>query len=132
MLDEKALRKPEFSLGTRVRLADGQEWTLPRPRLRFNPRVTPAGVTVESKLGFGPEADHLLDILWGVVPADPVERLRARFEIVVQLLAANYDLKPDDFASLLILEPGDPASENRWNEIGEAIAGQAPKPSPAI
>ena len=37
-LDEKSLRKPGFSEGHQVILADGQEWTLPKPRIRFKPQ----------------------------------------------------------------------------------------------
>jgi hypothetical protein len=38
-LDEKSLRKPGFAPGTKVTLADGQEWMLPKPKLRFKPKI---------------------------------------------------------------------------------------------
>jgi|ERR1700722_15393036 hypothetical protein len=38
-LDEKSLRKPGFALGTKVTLADGQGWMLPKPKLRFKPKI---------------------------------------------------------------------------------------------
>jgi hypothetical protein len=132
MLDEKALRKPGFRDGPKVTLADGQEWVFPKPRIRFKPRIVDGRVEIGGGPSFGPEFDLKLDVLFGVAQADPAERLRVKFEVAVRLLAANYDLKPDDFAELLVLEPGDPASDERWEELSRAIMGITPKPSPAI
>jgi hypothetical protein len=132
MLDERALRKPEFSEGHRVVLADGQEWTLPKPRIRFKPRICDGKVEIGGGPSFGPEFDDQLDILFGIVEADPAERLRVKFEVAVRLLAANYHLGPRQFAELIVLEPGEPASDERWEQLSNAIMGIAPKPSPAI
>ena len=132
MLDEKALRKAEFSEGHKVVLADGQEWTLPKPRIRFKPRIVDGKVEIGGGPSFGPEFDHKLDILFGIAEADPAERLRVKFEIAVRLLLANYELTPDNFAELIVLEPGDPESDDRWEQLGNAMMGIAPKPSPAI
>jgi hypothetical protein len=130
-LDEFRLRKPEFSAGVRVVLADGQEWTFPKPKLRFTPKVVGGHVEIAGGPSFGPEFDDKLDVLFGVTDADPTERLRIKFELAVRLLAANYNLEPEHFAELIVLEPGDPASE-RWERLCDAIMGIAPKPSPAI
>ena len=132
MLDEKALRNPGFTEGYPVIMADGQAWTFPKPRIRFKPRIVDGKVEIGGGPSFGPEFDDKLDILFGVALADPAERLRVKFEVAVRLLAANYDLKPDDFAELIVLEPGDAASEERWDQLSSAIMGIAPKPSPAI
>jgi hypothetical protein len=132
MLDEKALRRSGFSAGYPVILADGQEWTLPKPRIRFKPHVVDGRIEIGGGPSFGPEFDEKLDILFGVVEVDPAERLRVKFEVAVRLLAANYDLSLDQFAELIVLEPGDPASEERWEQLCNAIMGIAPKPSPAI
>ena len=131
-LDEKALRKPGFSEGVKLTLADGQEWVLPKPRLRFKPRIVNGKVEIGGGSSFGPEFDDKFDILFGIVDAEPAERLRIKFEVAVELLATNYDLKPGDFARLIVLEPGDPESEQRWDQLCDAIMGIAPKPSPAI
>ena len=131
-LDEKSLRKPGFSGGIKVTLADGQEWTLPKPRIRFMPRIVDGKVEIGGGPSFGPEFDDKLDILFGVAEADPSERLRIKFEVAVRLLAANYDLKPENFAELIVLEPGDPASDERWEQLCDAMMGIAPKPLPAI
>ncbi len=131
-LDEKRLRKAEFTSGNVVTLADGQEWTLPKPRLRFVPRIIDGRVEIGGGPSFGPEFDDKLDILFGVTDADPSERLRIKFEVAVRLLAANYDLSPQNFAELVVLEPGDTASEKRWEQLSDAMMGIAPKPSPVI
>jgi hypothetical protein len=131
-LDERSLRKPGFSEGFTVTLADGQEWVLPKPRIRFKPRIVDGKVEIGGGSSFGPEFDDKLDILFGVVLADPAERLRVKFEVAVRLLATNYRLEPDNFAELIVLEPGDPVSDDRWDQLCDAIMGIAPKPSPAI
>jgi hypothetical protein len=131
-LDEKSLRKPEFSEGLKVTLADGQDWTLPKPRIRFKPRIVDGRVEIGGGASFGPEFDDKLDILFGVTDADPSERLRVKFEVAVRLLASNYNLEPDNFAELIVLEPGDPASDERWEQLSNAIMGIAPKRLPAI
>ena len=132
MLDEKALRRPGFSEGYKVVLADGQEWTLPKPRIRFKPRIVEGRVEIGGGPCFGPEFDDRLDILFGITEAEPAERLRVKFEVAVRLLAANYNLTPANFAELIVLEPGDSASDERWEQLSNAIMGIAPKPSPAI
>jgi hypothetical protein len=131
-LDEKSLRRPTFSEGYAVTMADGQEWILPKPRICFKPRIIDGKVEIGGGPSFGPEFDDKLDILFGVTEADPSERLRTKFEVAVRLLAANYDLRPEDFAELIVLEPGDPASDDRWDRLCDAMMGIAPKPLPAI
>ncbi len=131
MRDERALRRPGFSEGHPVTLADGQEWTLPKPRIRFKPKVVDGRVEVGGGPSFGPEYDTQLDILFGVADVEPVEQLRVKFEMAVRLLSANYDLTPEDFAELIVLEPDDPASDDRWEQLTRAIMGIGPKPSPA-
>jgi hypothetical protein len=132
MLDEKALRKPGFSEGHKVTLADGQEWTLPKPKICFRPQIVDGKVEIGGGPSFGPEFDRELDVLFGVVDTDPIERLRVKFEMAVRLLSANYDLKPENYSELIVLEPGNEASDLRWEQLTDAIMGIAPKPSPAI
>jgi hypothetical protein len=88
-LDERSLRKPGFSEGSKVTLADGQEWVLPKPRIRFKPRIVDGKVEIGGGSSFGPEFDDKLDILLGVAEADPAERLRVKFEVAVRLLATK-------------------------------------------
>jgi hypothetical protein len=131
-LDELALRKPGFSEGYKVTLADGQEWKFPRPRIRFRPRIGADGrVEVGGGPSFGPEYDQQLDILFGAVEAEPLEQLRVKFEVAVRLLRSNYDLTDAQLADLVVFEPDDDAGEERWDQLSRAIMGIAPKPSPA-
>ncbi len=133
MLDEKALRKPTWQDGHKVTMADGQEWTFPKPRIRFRPKVAADGrVDIRGGPSFGSEYDDQIDVLFGAVEVDPVERLRVKFEVIVRLLLSNYDLAPADFAELIVLEPGDPASDERWDELSRLLLGDTPKPSPVI
>jgi len=131
MLDEQVLRKPGFTDGRKVRLADGQEWVFPRPRIRLKPKVVDGKVEIGGGPSFGPEYDEQLDVLFGAVEVDPVERLRVKFEMAVRLLSANYDLKPEEYAELIVLEPGEPASEECWEQLSEVLLGVAPKRLPA-
>jgi len=131
-LDENALRKPGFSEGYPVRLADGQDWTFPKPRIRFQPKIGADGrVEVGGGPSFGPEFDEKLDVLYGVTEAEPVEQLRVKFEMAVRLLSANYELTAEQLGDLIVLEPGDEASDERWDQLSRALMGIAPKPSPA-
>ncbi len=61
-----------------------------------------------------------------------MERLRVKFEVAIRPLQSNYELTAADLAELLVLEPDDPASEARWEEITNVLIGNAPKPSPVI
>ena len=131
MLDEKALRRPTFAEGSRVKLADGQEWTFPKPRIRFKPRVVDGRVEIDGGATFGPEFDEKLEMLFGLGEIEGVERLRLQFEVAVRLLSTNYDLPRGAVGDLLVLEAGDPASEERWESITNVMLGISPKPSPA-
>jgi hypothetical protein len=133
MLDEKALRRPGFSEGYPVVLADGQAWTFPRPRLRLRPKIVDGQVEVAGGRTFGPEFDSKLDVLFGSSDeeSDGWARLGVEFEVLTRLLMANYALADSDVGDLLVMEPGDPDSDERWRQLEELVLGAAPKPSPA-
>jgi len=131
MLDERALRKPGFSEGYPVRLADGQDWVFPKPRIRFRPKIGPDGRVEVGRTAFGPEFDASFDVLFGVTEAEPGEQMRVQFEMAVRLLSANYELTAEQLADLIVFEPGDEASDERWGQLSRALMGIAPKPSPA-
>jgi hypothetical protein len=80
-LDERSLRKPGFSEGSKVTLADGQEWVLPKPRIRFKPRIVDGKVEIGGGSSFGPEFDDKLDILLGVAEADLQEVLESSHDL---------------------------------------------------
>jgi hypothetical protein len=132
VLDEKALRKPGFTDGYPVVMADGQTWTLPKPRFRLKPHRVDGKIEILCRATFGPESDPDLDILYGAVEADYREVIRVKFAMTARLLLSNYDLTDDQLGELIVLEVGDAASDQRWDAINEAMLGIVPKPSPAI
>lgn len=128
MLDEKALRRATFSAGYAVTLEDGQEWTLPKSRVRFTPKIGPDGsIRIGGGASFGPEFDDKMDVIHGIVDVDMGELLRTEFEVAVRLLLSNYDLTPQNISDLISWEPDDEASDERWLRIKKAIRGLDPK-----
>jgi hypothetical protein len=133
MIDEKARRKPGFTPGVGVVLADGQEWTFALPRLRVTPGRRVDGSGFHAELGRVGLADYPR---WAAIIAgdDPVpnrEYWDIRVAAGATLLLANYDLSDDELASLLVWVSADPASEERWDRIDDAILGVVPKAEPA-
>jgi hypothetical protein len=131
MLDEVGLRRPEFQEGYPVTLADGQLWHVPRPKFKFRPRFVDGKVEIGGGATYGPESSADLDILYGIVESTGSEFLRVKFSLAVRLLRVNYTLTDDDLVELLVMEPGDKASDARWEEISNALMGTPPKPLPA-
>jgi hypothetical protein len=131
MLDEVALRKPEWVEGYPVTLADGQIWHIPRPKFRFKPKFVDGKVEIGGGATFGPDLEKETEVLYGIVDAEPSEYMRVKFAMAVRLLGANYNLTAHDFGELIVLEPGDQASDARWEELSAALMGTPPKPSPA-
>jgi hypothetical protein len=127
MLDEQSLRRPGFAQGFPVTMADNQTWWLPRPRMIFRPTFIDGKVGIGGGATFGPEFEGDMAILRRDVAVEPEEYLRAKFAMAVQLLVLNYDLKPDDLEDLVVLEPDDPASVERWDVLSGAMMGIAPK-----
>jgi hypothetical protein len=90
MIDELALRRPSFEEGEHIRLANGQEWTLP------------------NHPPYNDDLEHQ-DVLRGIIEAEDVpERLRAELALTILLLSRNYDLLPEEYHSILEFAPGDP------------------------
>lgn len=134
MLDEQALRKPGFTEGRAIKLADGQEWMFPKPRFRFYPVVGQDGtVTVEGGSTYGSDHDKLIDALAGGEEVEDFERLRLQFSGAVSLLSRNYSLAPEDYSSILCLDTEDEASGEMWTAINRVMLGlpaedESPKP----
>ncbi len=91
MIDEPSARRPGFVDGPRVRLADGQSWSLP----------------LREPVGLDPEYDALLALVLDA--EDRAEGLRAELALTIFLLTRNYDLTPGSLDALLNIEPNDPA-----------------------
>ena len=103
---ERVSRRPGFSEGWRVRLADGQYWTLPLRKLD--------------------QADLKYDALVAAVhqAEDRREALFAGHVLTIFLLDRNYALQPDDLSVLLTFPQGDPALVELQRVVWElALAG---------
>ena len=132
-LNEPSRRRSDcWRDGAKIVLADGQEWTIPKPRLRLRPRFESGKVVgVRDLPSYAPEDDELVEALFGVGDVEADVWLTARFELLARLLRANYDLTDLELAELLAIDGDDPASGERWTEITRVLRGLGPKPLPA-
>src|SRR6202041_2391368 len=105
MLDEKALRTPEFRDGTAVKLADGQEWTFPRPRFRVFPVEAPDGeIGPGYRPTYGSAFDRMMEVFFGVASCTTDQLFDMRFKGSTDLLRRNYSLTTADLGTLLVFE----------------------------
>lgn len=131
-LDEIALRTPEFRDGPKVRLADGQEWTFPRPRFRVFPAEARDGeVTPGYRPTYGAAFDRMLELFFGVESCTTGDLFEMRFKAACDLLRRNYRLSTADLATLLFYEEDDAESEARWSAIDAILVGAPPKKGPS-
>jgi hypothetical protein len=86
---QRRSRRSNFGAGVDVRLSDGWVWTLSMPSRS------------------DPECDALIAAV--IEAEDRSEILRAELALTIYLLDKNYDLKPEQFGSLLCFPPDDPA-----------------------
>jgi hypothetical protein len=89
-LDERSLRRPDFAGGLPVRLGDGREWYVPRPRLRFVGQRQPLLWTVEGRAD--PEFAAAFLAMLDTMPDPPTAADGRAFHsaAAVLLLRANY------------------------------------------
>ncbi len=128
MLDEKALRKPGFTEGTRVTLADGQEWSIPEYVYEFFPDYDESGRIVASgRASFGAETDADLDVWLGSAEVEPIDRIGAMMRVASNLLLKNYDLDMPALRSLLRKNSADEKSREVWDGLTRAVLGLSPK-----
>lgn len=118
MMDEAALRRPDFDETTSVPvvLGDGQAWHLPKPMLwTFIPVVRDGKATAGATGSFGPAYDALVERL------DDAEefgaKVEALFDLAIDLLRRNYDIPDDRYARLLPFRPADEANQRMWQEV---------------
>jgi hypothetical protein len=134
LLDEHALRRPDWREGVPVTLWDGQEWTLPKPVVTgFYPRRNGDGM-LEPATGrdLGSAYDELLDQFF--VTEDGYEAVKLSLNLAALLLLANYHLTDTDLRRLLYYAlPADSRHEENqamWETILAVATGRAPKPTP--
>lgn len=106
MLDEKALRRPNFDElnSAPVVLADGQTWSLPKPVLIVRP-VFRGGRAVDSVpvLTCGPEFTERKD---AVFAAEGEAIIPAGADLAAYMLLRHYDLSDDQLGELLGFDAG--------------------------
>src|SRR4051812_12212403 len=101
MIDERALRRPNYVEGKGIRLANGQVWSFPeRPPLQDDHEL----IAVLREIG---ESE------------DEPDQLRAELTLAILLLSRNYDLTPADYQAILGFDPGDPALEEMQRGVDE-------------
>jgi hypothetical protein len=112
MIDERSRRRATFQEGTSIRMADGQNWSLP-------------GLTSD-------RPDPVLERLLRAVgaPEDGPERLRDELALTILLLSRNYHLSPESYPKILGFRPADPARGELQRTIRELVLG-APQSPPA-
>jgi hypothetical protein len=106
MVDEQSVRRPGFVEGTRIRLANGQEWTFP------DHPPSKEDVEHQAVLREIGEAEDAADLL------------RAELALAIHLLSRNYDLTPEGFQAILDFAPGDPVLAEMQRAVHELATAQ--------
>jgi hypothetical protein len=105
MVDEQALRRPDFVEGRRILLANGQAWSFPdHPPLHDDEHIAALRAIGEAE--------------------DRADRLRAKMALTILLLSRNYDLSPSDYQAILGFRRSDPALAALQHAIHELAVEQ--------
>ena len=131
MLDEKALRRPEFVPGSPVVLADGQRWELRRPIVRFVPADNANGF--ETRLKLDDDGTFARQLAAMEAAETGLASVVAQLAIGRTLLVANYDLTDSQVGDLLQFgyDDSDPAGVAIRDAVMDVVWGNGPKPSAA-
>lgn len=107
-IDEMARRRPDFLDGVPVRLADGQEWVLPKPKARF----AFAGDGYSVQLSCGPtitdedrECHRLYETNNALVAASDStfgQVVSIQMQLSAALLRRNYTLTDEEVGTLIV------------------------------
>lgn len=133
LLDERALRRPEFQDGQEVVMSDGQGWTLPFPVVVGTgafPLYAPDGefMQIVPRVVLDGDLDTILeDAAFG----EPHEVEAAVMRAGVQLLINNYTLTRRQAARLVQLRTNDPANQARYDGIFQTLIGERSDPKPS-
>ena len=131
MIDEVSRRRPDFSPGVSVTLADGQRWHLRRPAIRVEPVMASGEVTaVLVGLSGVPDYDDLCAELYGERGGSVVSGWKVRFSIGVILLRGNYSLSDSEYMSLLSWLEDCAVCRDAWETIVDVFLGVSPKLAP--
>jgi hypothetical protein len=149
MMDERAKRRPDFCGGAEVRMADGQVWTVAKPRARFTvgdgdegmrPVLNYPGADgyndlylrmkdAQKRLREAPEADED-----GAETGEQArlfnEVVSAQLRMFEMLVLRNYDLTREEVRQLLqfSFDEEDVEAEGLYQTLREVAEGRGPKP----
>lgn len=139
-LNEVEKRRPDFVPGTPVVLADGQAWSLRRPRVWFIvDDGNASGWRACLELDDGDDYQSLLDALYGARAIyndgadDGSVIIRSQLNLGRRLLLANYDLTPEEVGRILRYaydSSANPEGCRIRDEVMAVAEGHGPKPSP--
>jgi hypothetical protein len=104
MVDEQALRRPDFVEGRRILLANGQEWSFPDDS-PFH------------------DAEHIALLRAIGESEDQADRLRGELALTILLLSRNYDLSAADYQAILDFPPSDPSLDALQHAVHD-LAGE--------
>lgn len=93
MLNEFALRRPDFRGGLPILLADDRPWALPGPR-----ETVPGGTADERTTRL---------VRWVAEAQSQADQLLGEMALAIHLLALNYNLGPNDYRQLLEVDRTD-------------------------
>ena len=128
ILDEKALRRGEFTPGREIALCDGQSWTFPVPVVnRLYPTRGADGKTqLVEGYDRGDEYDRLTDAYTEMRADDYFGHVRALTDLAFHLLSQNYAIEYSDMRHLLWLDK-EGSAPPVLHEIAAVALGRAPK-----
>jgi hypothetical protein len=130
MLVEAERRKDGFTEGNKVTLADGQEWTFPKPRLRFFPyRGDDGKMGLGGSGTFDQEYRELFTAFTECDKDEPYQYWTLKIQIACHLLLANYELSDAELADLMPVMFDDESNMEMWANLSPVLLSQPPKPS---
>ena len=130
-LDAESLRRPDFTPGREIAIADGQKWTFPLPVIELVPDDNDAGFAIAASAGEGDEYGRLYNRWYE--SEDLIESIGSILGMARLLLRRNYRLSTEDLAQVLrfSLCEWDEDGKAMFNAVRDVCTGRGPKPSAA-
>jgi hypothetical protein len=126
VLNETEKRKPTFDQANSapVKLADGQEWWLPKPWLQIHAAFQDGkAVSDWPVLTYGPEIDELIKAVGEC--KDYLAILCGVASLGAYMIQQNYELTDQDLDGLFAFRPGVPESWDWTKTVMETAIGSA-------
>jgi hypothetical protein len=127
VLDEVALRRPQFRQDIPVQLGDGQTYWVPKPIVTFGLSFEDGDdhpSLIRKDIGFGRD---YMDVLQKFYDTDGVEQLSVAARLVCRVLRVNYDLTNEHLTELLPYSPENDDNQSMWRDL-VAVATGSPNP----